>query len=311
MTSRSLLASPSSAERIVARLGLISDTHFPDRLMTLPEAVFRAFQDVDLILHAGDVGELSILDTLSMLAPVVAVHGNDDSFDAQRELPYQQLICIHGVRLLLTHAHYQNRAEEMTSRRDDHWASKLNRRAAMGRRAAAQVVIFGHTHIPMVLPWAEVVLINPGAIAPGNHFIRQKLRSVARLLISDQGHIAVEHLDLDKDGQPFTPVVDVHTGFADAMNELSEPIIADDLKVYLPALHNLLSSDVLKMHEDEAFRSVLRRLALPRWEGLQAPITYAEMLAALYEHLPDTFASRLEKELRLYIDKMAKRSSQE
>ncbi len=311
MPPLSLLASLPADERIVARLGLISDTHFPDRLMTLPEAVFRVFADVELILHAGDVGELSILDTLSTLAPVVAVHGNDDTFNAQRELPYQQLIAVHGIRILLTHAHYPSRIEEVASRRDDQWAAKLNRRAAMARRADAQVVVFGHTHIPMAMPWSEVLLINPGAIAPGNHFIRQKLRSVARLLIGEQGNVVVEHLDLDKGGQRFTPTVDIHAGFAHVMNQLSEPIVTDDLNIHLPALRNLLSPGILSMHEDEALRSVLRRLALPRWEGLQAPITYTELRAALHEHLPETFASRIEKELRLYMDKLAKRGIQE
>lgn len=303
------LAIPQS--HIVARLGLISDTHFPDRLMALPETVFSAFADVDLILHAGDVGELSILDTLSTLAPVVAVHGNDDSADAQRELPYQQIVSVHGVRLLLTHSHYPDRTEELAARRDDNWAPKLNRRAAMARRASAQVMVSGHTHIPMALSWAEVLLINPGAIAPGNHFVRQKIRSVARLLVTDQGQIIVEHVDLDQAGQLFTPRLDIHAGFADTLADVSMPIVADDLKLCLPVFQSLLTPRQLSMHEAEALRSVLRRLALPRWEGLQAPIPYAEMVATLYEHLPNPFAARIEKELSAYMDRIAGRGKPE
>jgi putative phosphoesterase len=62
-------------EAIVARIGLISDTHMPQRCAALPDAVFDALKGVDLILHAGDVGELWVLDHLSTIAPVVAVHG--------------------------------------------------------------------------------------------------------------------------------------------------------------------------------------------------------------------------------------------
>lgn len=62
-------------ERVIARHGLIADTHLPDRLTSLPDSVATIFAGVDLILHAGDAGELRVLDALSAVTPVVAVHG--------------------------------------------------------------------------------------------------------------------------------------------------------------------------------------------------------------------------------------------
>lgn len=120
------------AKRVVACIGLLSDTHLPERLAALPPALFAVLRGVDLVLHAGDVGELGVLDCLSAIAPVVAVHGNDESANARRELPYQQIVTLAGQRLVLTHAHYPDRAEELASRRDDSWAPKLARRAAFG-----------------------------------------------------------------------------------------------------------------------------------------------------------------------------------
>jgi hypothetical protein len=76
-----------SENRIVARIGLISDTHMPARCADLPAAVFDVLRSVDVVLHAGDVGELWVLDQLSAIAPVIAVHGNDETAEAQRELP--------------------------------------------------------------------------------------------------------------------------------------------------------------------------------------------------------------------------------
>src|SRR5262245_50582690 len=93
------------AERVAARIGLISDTHMPERCVALPPSLFDVLQGVDLLLHAGDVGELWVLDRLAALAPVVAVHGNDDTEAAQRELPYQQVIAVAGRRIELTHSH--------------------------------------------------------------------------------------------------------------------------------------------------------------------------------------------------------------
>jgi putative phosphoesterase len=116
----------------------------PERWAALPPALFAVLHGVDLLLHAGDVGELWVLDRLSTIAPVV-VHGNDDTEEAQRELPYQQIIAVAGQRILLCHCHYLAHAQEMDSRRDDAWTPKLDRRAALGQRAGAAVVVFGHT----------------------------------------------------------------------------------------------------------------------------------------------------------------------
>ena len=64
------------------RLGVISDTHG-----LLRPQVFDVFSDVDHILHAGDVGPLSILRELERLAPVTAVYGNTDGSEVRARLP--------------------------------------------------------------------------------------------------------------------------------------------------------------------------------------------------------------------------------
>jgi uncharacterized protein len=196
------------AERVAARIGLISDTHMPERCRALPPVVFTLLRGVDLVLHAGDVGELWMLDRLSALAPVIAVHGNDDTAEAQRELPYQQVIALAGQRILLTHAHYPDRAEELASRRNDAWEPILERRAAMGRRAGAGIAVFGHTHVPMACPYADVLLVNPGAIASGNAVTRQRVQTVALLFLRDDGTPFVTHVDLASPHQPFVPPID-------------------------------------------------------------------------------------------------------
>ena len=58
-------------ERLAACFGLVSDTHLPERLSRLPAALFEVLRGVDLVLHAGDIGELRVLDELSRIAPVV------------------------------------------------------------------------------------------------------------------------------------------------------------------------------------------------------------------------------------------------
>jgi putative phosphoesterase len=68
-------------------IGVISDTHG-----RLPSGLSNAFKDVDLIIHAGDIGEETVLDKLSKIAPVAAVRGNMDFGKWTRHLPESEII---------------------------------------------------------------------------------------------------------------------------------------------------------------------------------------------------------------------------
>jgi uncharacterized protein len=278
------------SERVAARIGLVSDTHMPERCLALPPALFEAFAGVDLLLHAGDVGELWVLDRLSAIAPIVAVHGNDDTADAQRELPYQQVLALAGQRILLTHAHYPDRAQELEARKNDAWEPKLERRAAFGQRAGASIVIFGHTHVPMALWHGQVLLVNPGAIAAPNYVTRQRLQSVALLFMRDDGVPAVVHLELAETAHPFIPQIDWQAGFAAAHGRVTESLMTPDLVAVWKEL------DRIGRSLDESVRAKLRagmRRILERcWSDEQQQISRADVLAeAQAAELPaDTWA---------------------
>ena len=181
-------------------IGLISDTHFADRLWELPARLAEIWTGVDLILHAGDVGELAVLDLLGQIAPVVAVHGNDEPEYVKQQLPGEQLIALAGQRVLLWHSHYPDPIEEKAKRRGS-WGPKLERIAARGRKLGAGVVVFGHTHVPLIVRLDGVLLVNPGALAAGSHFSRQTIATVARLTRADDGACAAQHFDTAT-GQP-------------------------------------------------------------------------------------------------------------
>ena len=68
-------------------IGLISDTHVPKRAIKVPQKVFEVLNDADFIIHAGDLVELSVIDELEEIAPVLAVHGNMDDQEASGALP--------------------------------------------------------------------------------------------------------------------------------------------------------------------------------------------------------------------------------
>jgi hypothetical protein len=125
------------------RLGIIADTHG----LLRPE-VFDVFAGVDRILHAGDIGPPELLAELEAIAPVTAVFGNTDGFDIRARVPEIVETRIEGFDFLLLHGH------QLGAPTPD----KLNR-----AYPSAEVIIFGHTHRPLLTIVDQVVTVmNPG-----------------------------------------------------------------------------------------------------------------------------------------------------
>ena len=125
------------------RLGVIADTHG----LLRPE-VFEVFHEVDHILHAGDLGPLELLAELESLAPVTAVYGNTDGFDVRARLPQVARVELEGFRIVITHG--------------DQFGSPT---PEMVQQAFpdAEILVFGHTHRPLLtLVDVVVTVMNPG-----------------------------------------------------------------------------------------------------------------------------------------------------
>lgn len=140
-------------------LGLIADTHGLIR----SDAV-RALHGVDVILHAGDVGGPAVVAALEAVAPFRAVGGNVDGRDG---LPASIDDTFDGVRVHVSHGH------ELGSPTPER----------LVERYAADVIVFGHTHRPIVREIGSTLVINPGAAGPRRFDIRP---SVALLTLPDR-----------------------------------------------------------------------------------------------------------------------------
>ena len=129
------------------RLGVIADTHG----LLRPE-VFDVFRDVDHILHAGDLGPIDVLTELESLAPVTAVYGNTDGPEVRSRLLQVAQVELDGFRIVVTHG------DQLGSPTPD----KLH--AAFPE---AEILVFGHTHRPLLtLVDVVVTVINPGGAGP-------------------------------------------------------------------------------------------------------------------------------------------------
>ncbi|MGE0354869.1 MAG: metallophosphoesterase family protein [Gemmatimonadales bacterium] len=125
------------------RLGIISDTHG----LLRPE-VFDIFREVDLILHAGDIGPVSLLEDLEAIAPVKAVYGNTDGWEVRHRVPELIQERIEGFDFVLVHGHQFGSPTP----------EALNR-----TYPDAEVIIYGHTHRPLLTSVDVVVTVmNPG-----------------------------------------------------------------------------------------------------------------------------------------------------
>jgi len=278
---------------LAAVAGLVSDTHLPERLDALPDVLFEILAGVDVVLHAGDVGALGVLDALSAIAPVVAVHGNDDTAEAQRELPYQQLVVLAGQRVVLSHTHHPDPAAELASRRDDAWGPKLSRRAAFGQRAGARIVVWGHAHIPLAVWHEGVYVVNPGALASPSAVTRQTRRTVALLFGRRDGTPFARHVDLDAPGGPYDPGIDLSAGFRAALVGVCDSLLDADLDAAWTAQSERVRA--LEPAARAALHQALLRAARPCWRGERARITRADFLeeVARGEPLPEAAARLL------------------
>jgi len=145
------------------KIGVIADTHISGRTSKLPDEVLAAFKDVDLIIHAGDLVDLRVLDILRGLSKdVKAVYGNMDPLRVREELPVKQVLSIGKYRVGLMHGYGNPRM-------------LLDVLAKEFKSDNVNLIIFGHSHEPLNIKKGDCLYFNPGSptdkvFAPYNSF---------------------------------------------------------------------------------------------------------------------------------------------
>ena len=152
------------------RIGLISDTH-----SLMRDSALQALRGVELILHAGDVGNRAVLDALRGLAPVYAVYGNVDARDGA--LVDSLDTEVDGYRIHMSHGH------ELGSPTPEKLVTAYD----------ADVIVYGHTHRALIkVVSGKTLVVNPGAAGPR----RFKLAASVAILTVENGNARAEILPL-------------------------------------------------------------------------------------------------------------------
>ena len=161
----------------LVRLALIADTHLPHGSRRLSEPCLDALRVADLIVHAGDFSDASVLAELRELGPVAAVHGNVDSPELRRQLPETLSLKLGGATLAVIHdaGPAKGRLERLRARFPD-----------------ADAVVFGHSHMPLHEERDGLQIFNPGSPTERR---RSPRRSMGEATVGD-GRIELHHLAL-------------------------------------------------------------------------------------------------------------------
>ena len=133
------------------RLLLIADTHIPQRALDLPTEVWRAVDDAEVVVHAGDWVSLDLVDRLAARCDLMGVWGNNDhGLEFRERLPEVSRRTLEGVRLAVVHETGDKR------HRDAYVDQKFT--------ASTDLLVFGHSHVP----WDTITpgglrMLNPGS----------------------------------------------------------------------------------------------------------------------------------------------------
>lgn len=131
------------------KIGVISDTHIRSSAKLLPNIIYKEFEGVDMILHAGDILIEEVVIELETIAPVYAVAGNNDSYEMLYKYGSKRIIEANGKRIGLTHG-------------------TGGRRTFMNAYAEfygnnVDCVVYGHSHKPHNEVIDGVLFFNPGS----------------------------------------------------------------------------------------------------------------------------------------------------
>lgn len=133
------------------KIGVISDTHIPDRANKIPDEILKEFKKMDMVIHAGDLVDLRVLDELIEACPnVKAVFGNMDQAEIKKRIPEKEIIQINNFKIGITHG--RGAPSKLVEFLKTYFSND-----------DVDMIIFGHSHMALNEKIGDVLFFNPGS----------------------------------------------------------------------------------------------------------------------------------------------------
>ncbi|MCQ6560096.1 metallophosphoesterase family protein [Paenibacillus mendelii] len=161
---------------------VVADTHMPRMAKKLPDRLLWELRDADTVIHAGDWTQLSIYEELAAHAPTVGVAGNNDGPGIIKLFGYRKQLEFEGHQIGIVHGHGTGKRINTEQRALDSF-----------KGTSVDVILFGHSHIPLQKRVGSVLLFNPGS--PTDK--RRQPRYSFGVLQLNPGAIKAEHIFYD------------------------------------------------------------------------------------------------------------------
>jgi hypothetical protein len=133
------------------KIGIISDTHIPERAKDIPQKILQDFRDADMVIHAGDLVDLSVLDKLkSVCNNVKVVWGNMDPYEVRKKIPEKEIIEILNYRIGVMHGYgHPNKLIDLLTKEF--------------KDCGVNIIIFGHSHSALNETKNGILYFNAGS----------------------------------------------------------------------------------------------------------------------------------------------------
>ena len=132
------------------RIGVISDTHLTKRSEDIIKMIDKYFSDVDMIIHVGDFNSSEVINSIRKKKKLVGVYGNNDSSGVKELLREKDVINIEGYKIGMYHGHGDKK-------------TTIDRAYNEFKDSKVDVIIFGHSHQPIIKTKNKILMINPGS----------------------------------------------------------------------------------------------------------------------------------------------------
>lgn len=159
---------------------ILSDTHMPKRAKKLPEKLIAELPTANFIIHAGDWQTMDVFEELSKYAPVDGVAGNVDHEAIINKFGYKKILLLGGKKIGVVHGHGKGKTTE-------------KRAVEAFENDDVDVIIYGHSHIPVKKVMEDVHVFNPGSPTDKR---RQAQYSYGVMTITSDG-IFLDHVFFD------------------------------------------------------------------------------------------------------------------